>query len=77
MGSRDGLGRPPASASRAPVELDSEAVGFGPEVWAELPGWEGEHRCALIAVDGDLRAETSAVFVTTASGLPPRRFAGG
>jgi hypothetical protein len=58
-------------------ELDGEAVGTGRELWAPLPGWEGEHVCRLRASDGDLQAETSVVFLSTGSGLPPRRATGG
>jgi hypothetical protein len=54
-------------------ELDGEAVGAGREVWAPLPGWEGEHLCRLRASDGDLRGESSVVFITTGNGLPPRQ----
>ena len=54
-------------------ELDGEPVGGGTEVWVELPGWEGEHRCTLVATDSDLRAEASVMFQTTASGRPPHR----
>jgi hypothetical protein len=54
-------------------ELDGEAVGAGREVWIELADWEGEHRCTLTAVDGDLRAEASVVFLATGSGAPPHR----
>jgi hypothetical protein len=57
-------------------EIDSESVGAGPEVWAELPGWEGEHRATLRATDADLSAEASVVFLATASGRRPYRFGG-
>jgi hypothetical protein len=57
-------------------EIDGEPVGAGPEVWAELPEWEGEHRATLRATDGELSAEASVVFLATATGRRPYRFGG-
>ncbi len=57
-------------------ELDGEPVGYGPEVWAELPEWEGEHRATLRATHGDLPAEASVVFLATATGRHPYRLSG-
>lgn len=57
-------------------ELDGERVGAGPEVWSELPDWEGEHRCRLRATDGDRRSEAVVTFWATSSGRRPQRATG-
>ena len=49
-------------------ELNGERVGRGPEVWAELGAWEGEHRCRR-AADCDRHAQATVTFVATGTGV--------
>jgi hypothetical protein len=52
-------------------ELDGRVVGTGAEVWLELPEWDGEHRVTLRAMDGDMRGQSSQIFLATRSGRAP------
>ena len=48
--------------------LDGEAVGTGPEVWAALADFDGEHEAKLRVRDGDQWAEVSVVFNSNCNG---------
>ena len=48
--------------------LDGEAVGTGPEVWASLAGYDGEHEASLKVRDGDRWTAMSVVFLSSCSG---------
>jgi hypothetical protein len=48
--------------------LDGEAVGTGPEDWASLADYDGEHEAKLKVHDGDQWAEVSVVFLSSCSG---------
>jgi hypothetical protein len=52
-------------------ELDGRFVGAGTEVWLELPEWDGEHRVTLRAMDGNMRGQSSQIFLATRSGKAP------
>ena len=49
-------------------EIDGEFVGYGSEVWTQLPDWEGEHCATLSATDGSQNGEASVKFMATNSG---------
>ncbi|MDP2621626.1 MAG: hypothetical protein Q8P46_15880 [Hyphomicrobiales bacterium] len=53
--------------------LDGEAVGTGPEVWALLADYDGEHKATLKVRDGDEWAAVSVVFFSNCSGRPAYR----
>lgn len=48
--------------------LDGEAVGTGPEVWASLADYDGEHKAKLKVRDGDRWIAASVVFLSSCSG---------
>lgn len=48
--------------------LDGEAVGAGPEVWATLADFDGEHEAKLRVREGDQWAEVSVVFNSNCNG---------
>ncbi|HSD36035.1 MAG TPA: hypothetical protein VLC92_00920 [Rhodocyclaceae bacterium] len=49
-------------------QLDGETVGTGPEVWASLADYDGEHKATLKVRDGGQWATVSVVFVSSCSG---------
>lgn len=48
--------------------LDGEAVGTGPEVWASLADYDGEHKAKLKVRVGDQWTVVSVVFLSSCSG---------
>ena len=48
--------------------LDGEAVGTGPEVWASLADYDGEHKADLKVRDGDQSSAVSVVFLSSCCG---------
>ena len=53
--------------------LDGKVVGNGPEAWASLADYDGEHKAELKVRNGDQWTAASVVFLSNCSGRPAYR----